>query len=126
MEQKYLIDTNVIIDLFGNKLPESGKIFLFSIDINHSAVTKIEVLGWLNATEHQLKPLNAFMKMATILPINETVINQTIKIRQTKKIGLGDAIIAATALAHNFTIITNNEKDFKNIDGLKVINPHKI
>lgn len=66
------------------------------------------------------------MKMATILPINETVINQTIKIRQTKKIGLGDAIIAATALAHNFTIITNNEKDFKNIDGLKVINPHKI
>lgn len=47
MEQKYLIDTNVIIDLFGNKLPESGKIFLFSIDINHSAVTKIEVLGWL-------------------------------------------------------------------------------
>lgn len=48
------------------------------------------------------------------------------KLRKNKKNKTPDAIIAATALAHNFTIITNNEKDFKNIEGLKVINPHKI
>ena len=54
MEQRYLIDTNVIIDNFGNKLTENGENLLYSIDIIVSAVTKIEVLGWLNATPVRL------------------------------------------------------------------------
>ena len=37
-----------------------------------------------------------------------------------------DAIIAATAIAHGYTLITNNEKDFTNIKGLKIINPYKM
>lgn len=49
MEQRYLIDTNVIIDNFGNKLPENAKTLLFSIELIISAITKIEVLGWRNA-----------------------------------------------------------------------------
>ena len=85
MEQRYLIDTNVIINNFGNKLTEKGKNLLHSIDINISAVTKIEVLGWLNATKEQLNPLFTFMEMVNILPINDTVINKTITIRQLKK-----------------------------------------
>ena len=126
MEQSYLIDTNVIIDNFGNKLTEKGKNLLYSIDITVSAITKIEVLGWINATEDQLKPLYAFMEMATILPINEAVIEKTIAIRQSKKIALGDAIIAATALVHNLIIISRNTSDFKYIEGLEVIDPHKL
>jgi len=54
------------------------------------------------------------------------VINQCVAIRKNKKIKTPDAIIAATALADNFTIITNNEKDFANISGLKFVNPHKL
>jgi predicted nucleic acid-binding protein len=73
MEQRYLIDTNVIIDNFGNKLPDQAKAFLSDIDITISAVTKIEVLGWKDATESQLKPLYDFMELATILPISEDV-----------------------------------------------------
>jgi predicted nucleic acid-binding protein len=45
MEQGYLIDTNVIIDNFGNKLPENSKVFLNSLELVVSAVTKIAVLG---------------------------------------------------------------------------------
>ena len=33
-----------------------------------------------------------------------------------------DLIIAAIALAHNYTLITNNEKHFKRIQGLKIEN----
>ena len=36
------------------------------------------------------------------------------------------SIIAATALAHNYSLITSNEKDFTNINGLKIINPNRI
>jgi predicted nucleic acid-binding protein len=36
-----------------------------------------------------------------------------------------DTNIAATALAHGYTLIANNEKDFANIKGLKIMNPYK-
>ncbi len=126
MEPRYLIDTNVIIDNFANKLTEKGKTLLYYIEITVSAVTKIEVLGWLNASEKQLEPLNAFMEIATVLPISEAVIEKTIAIRQGKKIALGDAIIAATALVYDLTIISRNTSDFKNIEGLVVIDPYKV
>ncbi len=126
MEQRYLIDTNVIIDNFGNKLPGNAKKLLYSIDLTLSAVTKIEVLGWINATKEQLQPLYDFMEIVTILPINEAVIEKTITIRQIQKIALGDAIIAATALVYDLVLISRNLSDFKNIEGLQVIDPHKI
>jgi predicted nucleic acid-binding protein len=126
MEQRYLIDTNVIIDNFGNKLSEKAKELLYGIDLTVSAVTKIEVLGWINATKEQLQPLYDFMEIANVLPINEAVIEKTITLRQTKKIALGDAIIAATALTYNITLITRNTSDFKNIIGLNTINPHNL
>ena len=124
MEQRYLIDTNVIIDNFGNKLPEKSKAFLYSIDLTVSAVTKIEVLGWLNATKTQLQPLYDFMEIANILPINEAVVDKTMELRQMKKITLGDAIIAATALVYGLIVVTHNISDFRNIDNLQVIDPY--
>ena len=126
MEQRYLIDTNVIIDNFGNKLPTKAKEFLGHIEITISAVTKVEVLGWPGATEQQLNPLYAFMELATILPISEVVIDKTISIRQTKKIALGDALIAATALVYDLVLISRNISDFKNIDSLQLIDPHGL
>jgi hypothetical protein len=66
------------------------------------------------------------MEMINILPISESVIEKTIAIRQTKKISLGDAIISATALTHNLVIITRNTSDFKNIEGLQVVDPYKL
>jgi predicted nucleic acid-binding protein len=126
MEPRYLIDTNVIIDNFGNKLPEKATKLLYSIALTVSAVTKIEVLGWTNATKAQLQPLYDFMEIAAILPINEAVIEKTITIRQTKKIALGDAIIAATALVYDLVLISRNTSDFKNIDGLQVFDPHSF
>ena len=107
MEQRYLIDTNVIIDNFGNKLPENAKTLLYSIELNISAINKIEILGWLHATKEQLQPLYDFMEIVEIMPITDAVIEKTIAIRQTKKINLGDALIATTALVHDLVLITS-------------------
>jgi predicted nucleic acid-binding protein len=126
MEQRFLIDNNVIIDGFGNKLTENGNLFLSSLSPIISAVTKIEVLGWRNATKEQLRPLEDFMEFARILPIDDQVISKTIKIRQNNKIALGDAIIGATAIVYNLTILTRNIADFKNIEDLNVLNPYDL
>ncbi|MEK7257684.1 MAG: PIN domain-containing protein [Bacteroidota bacterium] len=43
--------------------------------------------------------------------------------RQFKSIKLPDAIIAATALTHQLTLLTRNVSDFSKIPGLTVVNP---
>ena len=110
--------------ILGINYQKKAKILLYSIDLTVSAITKIEVLGWINASKKQLQPLYDFMEIAHILPINDAVIEKTITIRQAKKIALGDAIIAATALVYDLVIISRNVSDFKNIEGLQVIDPY--
>jgi predicted nucleic acid-binding protein len=58
-----------------------------------------------------------------LIQINQPVVEKTVLIRQQKKIGLGDAIIAATALVYNMTLVTRNISDFKSIESLIVLNP---
>jgi predicted nucleic acid-binding protein len=126
MGQGFLIDTNVIIDVLDNLLPPNGMAFVAHQPPVISQATRMELLGWRNATPSQLAPVQAFVNNSTLLPIDEPVILQVIFIRQTKKIKLGDAIIAATALVYNLDLISRNTSDFKDIQGLTVIDPYVI
>ncbi|MCL2101482.1 MAG: type II toxin-antitoxin system VapC family toxin [Fibromonadales bacterium] len=123
MEQDFLIDTNVIIDILKPSTPSSVKSKLADIPLVISAVTYMETLGWPDATEQQLSPIKKFMNSAKILFIDKSIMETTVKIRQKKKVGLGDSIIAATAQVHNLALITRNVDDFKNIENLKIWNP---
>ena len=67
-----------------------------------------------------------FILDSIIWEVTPDVVTECVRIRRSKKIKTPDAIIAATALVNNFTIITNNEKDFENIRGLRIVNPHKL
>jgi len=64
--------------------------------------------------------------LADVIETNKTIIDVCIALRKAHRIKLPDAIIAATALAYGYTIITNNENDFAGIEGLQIINPYKI
>lgn len=125
MEQKYLIDTNAIIDVQMGRMPKSGMDFMAKV-LNHeflvSFVTYIEFLGYKSVTPDS----EAFISMATVLEVNTNVINICIELRKTKRINLPDAIIAATALDKKLVVISRNIKDFAGIEGLQVIDPHSI
>ncbi len=58
--------------------------------------------------------------------LTNNVIEASIEIRKKHKTKLSDAIIAATAMVHELKLITRNISDFKNIDGLKVIDPQLL
>lgn len=60
------------------------------------------------------------------MDINANVISHCVALRKSKSIKTPDAIIAATALANGYTLITANVKDFANIKGLRLINPYKM
>jgi predicted nucleic acid-binding protein len=125
--EQYLIDTNVISDYFSAALSNKATDFLDTVINsipNLSIITQIELLCWNidSTTEQNVKDFAD----SVVLDISPEVIEHCVVLRKNKKIKTPDAIIAATALAHDYTLITNNEKDFVNIKGLKIINPHKI
>ena len=126
--EHYLIDTNVISDYFSASLPVNGLLFMDAViddTPNLSVISEIELLCWKTDIANEQRIKN-FITDSVIFNITPNVITQCVTIRRNKKTKTPDAIIAATALAYSLILITNNEKDFTNINGLKIINPYKL
>src|SRR5712692_5188825 len=88
-----------------------------------SAISIIEVLGYHLLGDKQRQYLIEFFQAANILRISDSVVTEAVKLRQTKRMGLGDAIVAGTAVAHRLTLVTRNIADFSWIQNLDLINP---
>jgi len=124
MEQ-YLIDTNVVSNYFSASLSTAGLDLMDTIiDAvpNISISTQIELLCW-NTDEVSTENVKNFINDCVVLDISADVIEECVSLRKGKKIKTPDAIIA---LAYGYSLITNNEKDFVNIKGLKILNPMKL
>lgn len=126
MEQGYLIDTNTAIDYLDNKLPGNSADLIDSITTQISVITRMELLGWPNATDSQLQVLQQFVDASEVYNLDEPVIVKAIELRKAYKTKLPDAIIAATALVYDLVLVTRNTADFKTIPNLKTIDPHKV
>ena len=126
---KYLWDTNTAIYYLHQQFPSSAEQFIDSTLSDSgpaiSAITEIELLCWKTATEKDLEVLHNFMNDSLVFELEKDIKLKTADIRKAHKIKLPDAIIAATALIHDLTLLTRNVTDFKNIDGLNLINPHE-
>lgn len=127
MARKYLIDTNAIIEYLGDVLPQEALTLLDGIidrQFYISVINKIELLGFTGITESEEQKFLEFIEHAHVLHLSEDIVNSTIELRKQNRIKIPDAIIAATAIVHQLTIVTRNAKDFVNINGLKVLNPY--
>lgn len=100
--------------------------YVQSEDAAIAVVSRIEVLGfpgYLNLSEARRARLHEIIASMVEFEMSEAVIQQAIALRQQKRMRLADAIIAATALAHDLALVTRNVDDFKHIAGLKIVNP---
>jgi tRNA(fMet)-specific endonuclease VapC len=92
-----------------------------------SIISRFEILRGLKSKNASTK-LAVFEKLsetAIILPLQENTIQIASDIyADLRKRGLiiedADILIAATALEHNLVLVTNNEKHFARIPGLKL------
>lgn len=125
MEQ-YLIDTNSVCNYFVGNIPNEGLLFvdkIFDSTPNISVISQIELSSWKtnNNLESQIQN---FIADSNIFGLSEEIISLCIDIRRNYKIKTPDAIIAATALSLDFTLITS-DNDFEKILNLKILNPFK-
>lgn len=117
-----LIDSNIIIySVQPNHLVL--RIYLDTLHRTVSIVSYIEAHGYQRLTEDARIQLTEFFEGARILPLTDTIAQQAVALRQQRRMGLGDAIIAATAMVHNLTLVTHNTEDFRWIAGVELLDP---
>ncbi len=117
-----ILDSNIVIYAV---MPEYEELRKFlkkrEYELAVSTITKLEVLGYHKLSGREKEVLQKFFEAIRQIPISQTIIDQAVELRQSQKMSMGDAIIASTALLENDTLLTNNEDDFKHIEGLKVL-----
>ena len=86
-------------------------------------MTQIEPLGFRGISSEEETALPSYIQACPSYPLDDGVIQQAIKLRQQKKMKLGDDIIAATALEYEIPLVTRNEDDFKHIQSLDLKYP---
>ena len=88
-----------------------------------SAVSYVEGLGYHQLDDEERQYLEEFFRLAQVLPLSQAVLDQAVTLRQQRKMSLGDALVAGTALVHGLTLVTRNVEDFHWIQGLSLLNP---
>ncbi|WP_282784400.1 type II toxin-antitoxin system VapC family toxin [Phaeodactylibacter xiamenensis] len=126
MGKEFLLDTNTVIYFLNGSFPEPAMDFLEKM-LNEkgsiiSIVTKIELLGWQTPNKVHMAVVESLVRKSTIVPLTDLIAEKAILIRRVRKIKLPDAVIAASAILGDYTLISRNDKDFKGIANLSFMN----
>lgn len=129
MAERYLIDTCAVIKYLTTVFPPDGITFMDGVvdtESNISFISVIELLAWNPENEDDMRVYNKFIAGSNIMMMDDEIMKQTIAVRKKKKLKIPDAVIAATAIINDLTLISDNDHDFKKVTGLKYINPFNI
>jgi predicted nucleic acid-binding protein len=109
IKPKYVLDSNVFISfvkgLLGtapaSALPVDGKIYM-------SVITRIEALAYPQMTAKEEEKILAVLRYIPVIPLNRIVERNTVFFRTKTKLKLPDCIIAATAIALDAVLLSND------------------
>lgn len=113
-------DTNIIVYIANGTL---GEDIIGNEPIIYPSIVYIESLGYPSIKSIEEQRIRELCATLTVAPLTDNIIENAIKLRQDKKISLGDSIVAATALENGSQLWTVNIKDFEHIYGLNILNP---
>jgi tRNA(fMet)-specific endonuclease VapC len=125
----FLLDTDICSAFMKGNRTVWQKCLQHGGQLHVSAITVGELFTWVfrkgvSAKREDL--LGEFLKDVTTLNVTEDVARKCGELRASRfDAGKGtpdmDLFIAATALVHNFTLVTHNVQDYDNIQGLRIV-----
>jgi predicted nucleic acid-binding protein len=122
----FLLDTNAVLDFLKG---EEKITTIFQTEMKDkprfvSEITRMELLGYPDISPDEEAIIKQFLSLVEILPCDEIVVNRVIQLRRmNKKLKLPDAIIAATAIEHQLTLVSRDKVFNLSLPQLPLINP---
>ena len=113
LNDRYLLDTNAIIYLLNDRLSSplpNGKYCV-------SIITEMELLSFAGLLAAEETKIHELLRVVDRLQLTAAVRDHAIDLRRKYRLKLPDAIIAASALIEQATLLTNDQA-FKAIQGL--------
>ena len=128
---KYLLDTNICVFFLRGKLNLDE--IIRDKDPKNCFVSEITVFELRYGAENSENPtkshkaVDLFINGITVIPIYSSIKKYAKEKVRLRRIGKPmndefDLLIGVTALENKLTLVTDNEKDFVNIDGIKIEN----
>jgi tRNA(fMet)-specific endonuclease VapC len=132
MKKNVIVDTDIlsyylkgrtpVVENFNNYVSNHGKVYI-------SRISVIEIIGGLKIRQAhvQLEKFRILLSKHEILDTSEISAEISANIfAELQKIGRHsgnfDILIAGIAIANDLALVTNNERDYKHIQGLELLN----
>jgi predicted nucleic acid-binding protein len=109
-----LLDTTIVIDHL-NGIPEATRTIDAMEDPSISVITWIEVVAGLRDAESESVG-RRFIATLQLVQLSPAIAEETVCVRQERRLKLPDAIILATARHLGCPLVTRNTKDFPEDD----------
>ena len=119
-----LVDTDVLIwHLRGYQQAAQRLDRLFGLTL--SAISYLELIqGMRNKAELAAVQKMLALRKADVLPLTAAITQRAVNLMEALALSHGlqiaDALIAATAIEHNLTLLTGNIKHFRSVEGLQI------
>ncbi len=85
-----------------------------------STITEIELFSRKNIPQDEIDRIEIFLQHVWVVPPDSRIARIAAQVRREYELKIGDAVIAATALSLDSTLLTRNVKDFRRVPGLSV------
>jgi len=119
-----VLDTNVLIEILKGNKETTQKVESLTETLCISSITVMELYyGALNKVE--LNKLEKFVSLFDIIHLNENISKSSTKLiksyAKSHSLDIPDSLIASTVLESDAVLLTYNLKDFKYIEGMKLL-----
>jgi|tagenome__1003787_1003787.scaffolds.fasta_scaffold20087125_2 tRNA(fMet)-specific endonuclease VapC len=130
MSMQYLLDTDIFIYIRQKRSPQVLRRFE-KLELGTAAISVITFGELLFGAEKSVNPAAAMERLwelqslLPVLPLPETAAKVYAKNRsvlESEVIGNNDLWIASHAMIADLTLVTNNEREFRRVKGLRIQN----
>jgi tRNA(fMet)-specific endonuclease VapC len=112
---RYLLDTNAVIAIVKGNSKLLARLNAATY-VSFSIISVIEFMAFSNLSKEDKAVFEEMLAEANVIDLDyadKNLLNSIVAIRQTYKLKLPDAIIAATALTYNCQLVSNDKNIIK-------------